>query len=57
VLDIIINFRLVYRDSKTDDEIYDWKKIAIRYIFFGRFFIDFLASLPVEIFELAFGAN
>lgn len=25
IIDIFINFRLVYRDSKTDEEIYNWK--------------------------------
>ena len=48
--DIIINFRTIYIDSRTDEEIRDSKKIAIRYVLYGRFGVDLLASIPLELF-------
>lgn len=47
--DIVINFRTIYRDSRTDEEIRDSKKIALRYLIYGRFGIDLFASVPLEL--------
>jgi hypothetical protein len=52
-IDIVINFRTIYIDAKTDLPVTDGKKIAFNYLFKGRFLIDFFASLPVdEIFAI-----
>lgn len=48
VLDIIFHFRTAYVNSKTGKLVTDGKIIAIKYIVFGRFPIDLLASLPLE---------
>lgn len=55
-IDVIINFRSAYRDSKTDELIMDPKAIAINYLK-GRFWIDFLATLPLEYIALIFSEN
>ena len=57
IVDIFVNFRTIYRDSKTDDEIRNWKKISARYLFQGRFIVDLMASLPLEVMESIFGTN
>lgn len=57
IIDIFINFRTMYRDSRTDELVQNWKKITFRYVFYGRFWIDLLASLPVEVLELVLGSN
>ena len=49
MFDIVINFRTTYKDPHTDEKVNSSKKIAIRYILHGRFFIDLLASLPLEL--------
>lgn len=51
--DIVINFRSVYYDPKTETQVTDGKKIAWRYVQ-GRFWIDLLASLPLEMISLLF---
>lgn len=53
-LDIIINFRTTYISTKTGEEIYDFQMIARRYLF-GRFFVDFLSSIPFD--KLSGGSN
>jgi hypothetical protein len=47
MIDILINFRTIYFDPKTELAVTDDKKIALNYILRGRFFIDIIASLPV----------
>jgi hypothetical protein len=47
-MDIVVNFRTIYIDTKTDLPVTDGKKIAFNYLFKGRFLIDFVASLPTE---------
>jgi hypothetical protein len=54
-IDIFINFRTTYISSKTGEEIYDPKLIAKRYILGGRFFLDFLSSIPFD--KLSGGSN
>ena len=49
MIDIIINFYTVYKDPHTDEEVKSFKKIAIRYVTRGRFFIDLFASIPIEL--------
>ena len=56
-IDIVVNFRTIYRDSKTDEWVYSFKKIALRYVLHGRFWVDLVASLPVELLELILGEN
>ena len=50
--DIAINFRSVYKDYKTDELVTNSKKIALRYILNGRFWVDLIASMPLEIIAL-----
>jgi len=53
--DVVVNFRFTYIDSYTEEEVFEPKKIAINYISSGRFFIDLLAGLPLDlIWEYAF---
>ena len=47
--DIFVNFRTIYKDQRTDEEVKNWKKIGARYLFQGRFLIDILASMPLEV--------
>lgn len=54
-IDMFINFRTTYISSKTGEEIYDSKLIAKRYILGGRFFLDFLSSIPFD--KLSGGSN
>lgn len=51
ILDIFISFRTIYQD-KTDDDVLDGKKIAINYIMYGRFPVDVIASMPLDVFIL-----
>jgi len=48
-VDILFNFRTIFVNSKTGIEITSPKKIALHYIFRGRFAIDLLASIPFEL--------
>ena len=45
--DILVNFRTTYF-NKDGDEIFNPKDIAKRYVLGGRFFIDLLASVPLD---------
>lgn len=55
VFDILINFWTMYWNSMTDEIMNNWKMSAIRYIFYGRFFIDVAASFPTEILKYIVG--
>ena len=48
VADMAINFRTTFVVTRTGDEIWDQKMIAKRYLFGGRFIIDFLSAFPLE---------
>jgi hypothetical protein len=48
-LDIVLNFRTTYFSRKTGDEIHDPRKITRNYVFGGKFLIDLLASIPIDI--------
>lgn len=48
MFDVAIWFRTTFVNSKTGEEEYDTKKIAKNY-FYGRFWIDILASLPLDL--------
>jgi len=48
-LDILINFRTTFINSKTGFEVMEPKKVAMNYITGGRFFVDLLASIPFEV--------
>ena len=56
LIDIIINFRTTFINSKTGDEIADTTLVAQHYIckhaiidfVGGRFWIDFLATVPFD---------
>jgi competence protein ComGF len=56
-LDIIINFRTSYVHFKTGLEIYDAKSIARNYFFSSRFWIDLLASIPLERIYILINSN
>jgi len=47
----------MYRDSKTDELVVDWRKIGLTYMLYGRFWVDIVASLPLEIITFIFGDN
>lgn len=49
-IDLLLNFRTTYINSKTGFEVTEWKKIAINYFITGRFFIDLGASIPLDLF-------
>ena len=48
-LDIVLNFRTTFFHRHTGDEIKDPKKIAKHYILGGKFAIDVLASIPIDL--------
>jgi potassium voltage-gated channel Eag-related subfamily H protein 8 len=48
-IDIILNFRTTFF-TKDGIEVFDWKKIAFKYIFKGLFLIDILSTLPFNAF-------
>ena len=48
VLDMVINFRTTFVNTRTGDEIWDPRMIAKRYLLGGRFIIDFLSAFPLE---------
>ena len=50
--DIVINFRSAYEHPKTGKLITSCKSISIRYVVYGRFPVDLVASLPLEIITL-----
>ena len=52
-VDILINFRTIYICPKTESDILDGKRIALNYIK-GRFTIDILASVPLEVIVKVF---
>lgn len=51
-IDIIINFRTAFEHPKTGKLVTSWKSISLRYIVNGRFGIDLVASLPLEVVTL-----
>ena len=48
VLDIVVDFRTIIFDDRTNDPITDTHEISMNYILRGRFFIDIVATLPLE---------
>ena len=48
-VDIIINFRTSYINTKTGFEITNNKSVILNYIKSGRFFVDLSATIPWEI--------
>ena len=57
MLDIVVSFRTMYLSQATGDLIDDPKRIAANYVFRGRFFIDLLSSIPVDLLILAIQTN
>lgn len=51
MIDILINFRTIYKD-KQDEDVRDGKKIAMRYLCYGRFPVDIIASIPLDVITL-----
>jgi hypothetical protein len=47
MIDILVIFRTTYIDKMDGEEVWNWKKIAWSYVT-GRFWIDLLASLPID---------
>ena len=56
IMDVVVTFRSSYQNSRTGDEVFDCKLIAINYIK-GRFLIDILASLPLDFISWIFLAE
>lgn len=55
--DLLVNFRTTFIHSKTGNEVLSTKEISISYLK-GRFWIDFIAILPVDYLgEIIFGAG
>ena len=50
VLDIVLNFRTTYINTKTNLEIVDPRRITRNYVNSVRFPIDVLASIPFDYF-------
>ena len=48
LLDIVINSRTIYINAKTGEEVNIPKKICMEYIKTLRFWIDLLASIPLD---------
>jgi hypothetical protein len=48
-MDIIVSFRSIVFDPVTEEPITDFKRIAKIYILSGRFFIDLISCLPIEV--------
>jgi potassium channel len=46
VCDLVFNFFQEYKDPETYENIREHKKIALRYMFRGWFFIDFVSVFP-----------
>lgn len=53
MLDVFVNFRTSYVHEATGEEVKDTKKIAMKYLK-GRFWVDMLASVPLDFFSYAF---
>ena len=53
ILDILINFRTSYVNENTSEEIFNVRKVAIKYLK-SKFTIDFLASIPFDYIALIF---
>lgn len=47
-LDFFFNWFVGFKDIEHHKNVYEFKKIAIRY-FYGWFLIDFMAIFPVQI--------
>lgn len=47
-IDVVIAFRTSYFDNEGE-EVKDGRRIAMTYIKSGRFFIDFIASVPLDV--------
>ena len=56
LLDVIVNFRTTYFDPRTGDEVIDTKMISRNYLK-GRFWIDFIATVPVDQLAEAFSGG
>ena len=56
MVDVAINFRTTIINEKTGEEIFDGKRIAIKYLK-GKFFIDLLASIPFDFLSVLIGAE
>lgn len=48
-VDILINFRTTYVNPKTGDEVLSAWRVAFWYVFYGWFWVDLGASLPLEL--------
>jgi hypothetical protein len=48
IVDIGINFRTTYTNTKTGLEVWNPKKIAKHYVLGGKFIIDLLSSIPFD---------
>lgn len=57
IIDLIINFRTMAIQSHSNILLKDCKSISKKYITSGRFFVDLIASLPIESLSEALGAN
>ena len=56
-MDIVVTFWTTYVNKKTGMEIHNKCRIAIQYVFFGRFIIDVAATIPFELFINMFVSN
>jgi hypothetical protein len=51
-IDIILTFRTTYYD-KEGEEIFEWKKIAKKYLS-GRFTVDLISTIPLDLSGISF---
>jgi len=54
--DVLITFRTTYFDAEGE-EVTDGRKIARHYVKSGRFFVDFIASMPIDTILASFLGN
>tara|TARA_B110000285_G_C14981699_1_gene541721 strand:- start:437 stop:985 length:549 start_codon:yes stop_codon:yes gene_type:complete len=55
-IDIILSFRTTYVNPMTGDEVYDAKKISLRYIY-GTFWPDIISTVPFDAMLMGLDKN
>jgi len=51
IIDVFVNFRTSFIIDATGEEVTDLKAIAVQYVK-GRFWIDLISSIPIDLFTL-----
>lgn len=56
-VDIIVNFRTMFVHHQTGDMVTGAREIARNYVLHGRFFVDIIATVPLEFIGEVEGLN